>query len=293
MIPYIGGKYRQSKWISGYMPQHIKTYVEVFGGAFWVHLRSSFTADEVIYNDFNRFMCNLFACAREYNTFHEYLVKDKPQNQELFNEYKKEILSLLDEQFDIPNFDIGQKYAYVITQVFSGIMSEKVKMVNLKDKYKSKYIAFSDKMVNPSYQQRFDMITGIENLSFEQVIPKYDSPDTFFYVDPPYYGTENLYAFHDFGLRQHEELKDILKSCQGKWILSYYEFDDLKKWFPEDIYVWKRKEYAKASMASNNKKQTKGVEVLVMNYDPNTFKNIKETEDQEDNGNEPLESFFF
>jgi len=43
---------------------------------------------------------------------------------------------------------------------------------------------------------------------------------------------------------------DILKSCQGKWILSYYEFDDLKKWFPEDVYVWKRKEYAKANSSS-------------------------------------------
>jgi DNA adenine methylase len=275
------------------MPQHIETYVEVFGGAFWVHLKSSFTSNNVIYNDFNRFMCNLFACAREYNTFHEYLIKDKPQNQELFDEYKEEILSLLDEQFDLPDFDIGQKYAYIVTQVFSGIMSEKAKMVDLKGKYKSKYDTFTSKMINPSYQQRFDMITNVENLSFEQVIPKYDSPDTFFYVDPPYYGTENLYAFHDFGLRQHEELMDILKSCQGKWILSYYEFDDLKKWFPEDVYVWKRKEYAKASMASNNKKQTKGIEVLVMNYDPNTFDDIKETEYQEDNNTDSLESLFF
>jgi DNA adenine methylase len=267
MIPYVGGKYKQSKWISGYIPEYVDTYVEVFGGAFWVYLRSSFTADNVVYNDFNRFMCNLFACARDYNTFYEYLIKDEPQNQELFDRYKKEILSLVDTKFDIPDFDIGQKYAYIITQVFSGIMSEKVKMVDLKGKYKSKYISFYDKMNKDSFRQRFYRITNVENLSFEQVIPKYDSPDTFFYLDPPYYGTENLYAFHEFGLRQHEELKDILKSCQGKWILSYYEFDDLKKWFPEDEFVWKRKEYSKASMASNNKKQSKGVEVIIMNYE--------------------------
>ena len=35
MISYIGGKSRMAKWIGEYIPEN-KTYVEVFGGAFWV-----------------------------------------------------------------------------------------------------------------------------------------------------------------------------------------------------------------------------------------------------------------
>ena len=38
MISYIGGKSRMAKWISGYIPDDIETYVEVFGGAFWVYV---------------------------------------------------------------------------------------------------------------------------------------------------------------------------------------------------------------------------------------------------------------
>jgi len=269
-IPYIGGKYRQAKWIEEFIPNNLDTYIEVFGGAFWVHLKSSFNADRVIYNDFNKHMVNLFACIREYDTFYEYLSKDEPQNKNKFNKYRDYILSLINNgnDFDIPNFDIAQKYAYVITQVFSGIMSEKAKMINLKGKYKSKYLTFSSKMKQPKFQKRFDMITDTFNMSFEKIIPLVDSPTTFFYLDPPYYNTENLYAFHDFGIEQHKELMEIIKNIQGKFILSYYEFDDLVKWFPEDQYVWKRKEYAKASMASKGKGQTKGIEVLVMNFNP-------------------------
>jgi len=270
MLSYIGGKYRQAKWIEEFIPNNLDTYIEVFGGAFWVHLRSSFNAKRVIYNDFNRHMANLFECARNYNKFLSVLQTVEPQDQKLFDEYKKDILSIIENgnKFDLGDMEIGKKYAYLVTQVFSGIMSSNAKMVDLKGKYKSKYLTLQNKLKSPTYQRRFDMITDVFNMSFEEVIPLVDSPTTFFYLDPPYYSTENLYAFHDFGIEQHKELMEIIKNIQGKFILSYYEFDDLVRWFPEDQYVWKRKEYAKASMASKGKGQTKGIEVLVMNFDP-------------------------
>jgi DNA adenine methylase len=269
-IPYIGGKYRMSKWIESFMPKEMNTYAEVFGGAFWVHFRSSFKANRVCYNDFNRHMSNLFASAKDYENFHKLLCADKPQNKELFDQYKKEILDMIENgnDFELGDSEVAQKYAYIVTQVFSGIMSRKAKMVDLKGKYKSKYDTFSDKMVNPKYQQRFDMITDTFNLSFEELIPLLDAPDTFFYVDPPYYGTESLYAFHEFGLAEHEELAGILQNTKAKWALSYYEFPDLSKWFPKDEYHWEYKEFKKASMASKGKGQSVGTEVLVMNYKP-------------------------
>ena len=39
MISYIGGKSRMAKWICEYIPDDIETYVEVFGGAFWVYVK--------------------------------------------------------------------------------------------------------------------------------------------------------------------------------------------------------------------------------------------------------------
>ena len=36
MISYIGGKSQIGTWIRDYIPNDIETYVETFGGMFWV-----------------------------------------------------------------------------------------------------------------------------------------------------------------------------------------------------------------------------------------------------------------
>ena len=49
----------------------------------------------------------------------------------------------------------------------------------------------------------------IENQSFEVLIPHYDRPDSFFYLDPPYVASEHFYEA-EFGWEQHVRLRDIL-----------------------------------------------------------------------------------
>ena len=57
MISYIGGKARIGKWIVPYIPKDIETYVETFGGMFWVFfnmdLKNYPNLKTVVYNDFN------------------------------------------------------------------------------------------------------------------------------------------------------------------------------------------------------------------------------------------------
>lgn len=65
----------------------------------------------------------------------------------------------------------------------------------------------------------------IERLTWELCLKKYDSPDSFFYVDPPYRcGGSKAYAFalDDAG---HQALAVALLGAKGKWLLSYN--DDL------------------------------------------------------------------
>jgi hypothetical protein len=38
----------------------------------------------------------------------------------------------------------------------------------------------------------------------------------------------------------------------------------MKEWYPEDKYEWVKKDYKKASMASSDKKQTVGTELLII-----------------------------
>ena len=104
-------------------------------------------------------------------------------------------------------------------------------------------------------------------MDFEELISKYDSDNTYFYCDPPYFKTEKYYSKHDFGYDDHERLANVLKNIKGKFSLSYYDFDELSDWFPKDYYRWESKSFKKSASAKLGKKQNDGEELLIMNYE--------------------------
>jgi hypothetical protein len=75
-----------------------------------------------------------------------------------------------------------------------------------------------------------------------------------------------------------EDLHDYVDAnCYGGLCEMSYEisenyevenklFDELDKWFPQDIYKWEYKEFNKPSGASKGKSQSKAQELLIMNY---------------------------
>jgi DNA adenine methylase len=268
---YIGGKSRIGIWIKDYIPYDIETYIESFGGAFWVFFKLDIdkykNLKKVIYNDYNKLNSNLFACIKNYDKFYQYIKNVKSQNEELFYEYQKHSFNS-DFIFDSknPNYQLGLEYIYVVTQVFSGSKPEKSKFINLKGKYKSKFDTFKDKLINPKWQKLFSKIDIIENLDFEKAILKYDNEKTFHYIDAPYYNTEHFYSKHNFKKEDHERLSKILNNIKGKFAMSYYYFDKLNNWYPDNKYKWESKNFKKSSSAQNGKKQNNSTELLIMNY---------------------------
>ena len=188
-----------------------------------------------------------------------------PLYKEQFIRFQAEIFN---EGFIIKpgDYEVAAKYVYVLTQVFSGSKPETSSFIDLKGKYKSKYLTFRDKLLKPDWIEHFLKITHVENMDFAEVIKKYDSPNAYFYVDPPYWKTENYYSNHDFDRQDHERLSNSLISMEGKFSLSYYDFPLLSEWFPKDTYTWEKKEFAKAAAAKKGKTQTMGEELLIMNY---------------------------
>ena len=269
MISYIGGKARMANWIAEYIPTDIETYVEVFGGAYWVYVKSDvYTIPKtIVYNDFNRYMVNLFECCRNPQRFYDSMREIEAQNEELFYQFKKEVFEGNDvNDVVLGDMEFAMKYAYIVTQVFSGLNPEKGKFIDLKGKYSSKFDAFRNRLLKSSVQEKLRRISACENLDYSEVIEKYDSPSTYFYTDPPYWKTENYYSLHDFDSDDHEKLCNQLKNIEGRFGLSYYDFDLLGQWLPEDEYVWERKKFAKAASARKKVKQNKGEELLIMNY---------------------------
>jgi DNA adenine methylase len=273
---YIGGKSKIGVWIKNYISKDIETYVEPFSGAFWVFFKMDIPTyknlKRVIYNDVNPLNVNLFRCLKDYNKLWELSRNIPIENVDLFNQFKSEVF---DDNLNLsePNFEIAYKYAYVVSQVWSGTDPKKGNLIKnggytskKTGEYVSKFEIFRAKLIDTKWQKYFDLITDIEMLDFEDVIKKYDSPKTYFYCDPPYFKTENYYINHDFGIETHERLANTLLNIKGRFGLSYYYFDKLDDWFPKSEYNWNSKEFVKTAMAVSGKPQTKGTEILILNY---------------------------
>jgi DNA adenine methylase len=294
MISYIGGKARIGKWIVPFIPKDIETYVEGFSGMFWVFfnmdLKDYPNLKTVVYNDYNKLNANLFRCSKQYDRMIEELAKypcqqlgvedTPPEYEQMFRKFQKEVFDPELVVGDVPNFDIAAKYVYVLTQVFSGSKPETSSYTDYKGKYRCKVLIFMDKLRHPEYRAHLDKITFVESMDFQEVVEKYDSPTTYFYMDPPYFSTENYYSNHIFSRETHERLANTLKKIEGKFSLSYYDFPQLSKWFPElpmgnnnqilmfgdSPYKWERKAFKKAAAAKKDGTQNEGIELLIMNY---------------------------
>lgn len=263
MFSYIGGKKFQAKWIANHFPKH-DTYVEPFGGAFWVYLISNINANKNVYNDYNRYISNIFYCIKHHREeFYKVLKSYKPQSKQLFNKFYKELIPLT-YQLELGNIETAAKYIYLQTQTFSGSNLEKATFMDLKGKYKSKYEQFFEKLVNPKYIVKLNNISDVENLSYENCIKKYDSKNTLFYCDPPYFKMEDYYI-KEFGRDEHLKLANTLKSIKGKFVLSYYDFPELSKWFPKSKFNWKEKDFNRQN-SSKKVGTAKGKEILILNY---------------------------
>lgn len=281
MLPYIGGKARIAEsLIIPNIPNDIETYVESFSGQFWTFFKMDITKytnlKKIVYNDFNPLNANLFRCVRNHKLLLEACDKlpvqqkgDIPTPVECKQAFDRIQSKIFDENFVVPtepDYELAAEYALVLTNVFSGSNPSKAKFIDLKGKYHSKFTSFKNKLRDPKWQKLFESITHVENMDFQDVIEKYDSPTTYFYCDPPYYLTEKYYANHDFGIETHERLAMTLMAIDGKFSLSYYDFPQLSEWFPKDVYRWISKDFHKAAAAKSGKAQTKGTELLIMNY---------------------------
>ena len=170
MISYIGGKSQIGTWIRDYIPNDIETYVETFGGMFWVFFRMDDTKypnlKNVVYNDFNPLNYNLFKNVRgsNYESFGKLLLEEDCQGYKdeydsttvddltnKFKSYQKEIFAPDFKITEENSQDVAKKYAFVLTQVFSGTMPEKGKYMNFKGQYKPKFRTFREKLTTDKY----------------------------------------------------------------------------------------------------------------------------------------------
>jgi len=300
LISYFGGKANFQSYISPIIPKDFKTYTEPFAGSMAVYFFIDMPENaKARYNDFNKDQVNLVACSKEYDKFLIELNKQltdvdsplycketdpvlvKAHYKELYYKLKKS--NFPNESFNVPDFTRASYYAFLLTSAFSSCSYLAAGFSNFK------LNTLIRKLQNKQLQEKLSKIDSFENLDFEEFIKKYDSEDTYMYLDPPYsswkeetnvdnnnrsgwYGTKDA-----FGQAEHIKLLELLKTTKSRWSLSYYYFPDLEKYLPKDKYVWLEKEYFRSSASFSKTEEAKGKELLILNYqiDPNVYANYR------------------
>ena len=240
LIPYLGEKSKFASFITPNIPTDISTYVEPFGGMFGVFFSldfSKFRNVNFIYNEINYLNYNLFDLLRYDIRFIE-IIKGIKVDKERYQKALREIFTETDRMTFAINWLI------VLTCSAPNEIG--------KDSWRGDTEFEVFKLKWKAYEPHLNKISEILNSDYKEVISKYDSPETFFYLDPPYMDREKYYINHDFSEKSHYELSSILNNIKGRFALSYYYFDGIKELYPNCRF--------------ESKKTIMGTEWLIMNY---------------------------
>lgn len=220
IVRYHGGKWHLAPWIIKYMPAH-RVYVEPFGGGGSVLLRKPRSYAEV-YNDLDAGMVNLFRVVRDHGAELARRIELTPFARTEF-----------DEACMVDNDPIERARATVV-RAFMGFGSNGIyRSTGFRaNSYRSGTTAANDwRNLPANIPALIDRLRGvmIEHRDAFELIPRQDSAETLFYVDPPYLpdtrDSGRDYS-HEMTADDHRRLADVLRSLDGAVMLSGYESDE-------------------------------------------------------------------
>lgn len=236
-----------------------------------------------VYNDFDRNLTNLFHCMKErtlatvrelgfcnLNSRDDFIAVRRFFKDEQFEDkYFSEELRLTDITFPPPEAAELKEIRTRITKDYD-VRRAAMFMKLLRYSYSSSCKSYASQPFD--IRRLFGLITElknrmanvvVENQDFETLIKHYDRPDAFFYADPPYFSTEDMYAV-GFNLDDHVRLRDTLKNIKGKFLLSYNDCPEIRELYNGfSLFDFSRTH----SMAQRYEAGKEFKELLIGNYD--------------------------
>lgn len=210
---YYGGKQKMVSKLIPLIPKHT-VYAEPFGGSGallfakpWPNVNNSDHYRE-IWNDKNELVYNFFKQLRENG---EKLCEQIALTPHSELEYK------ISKDFDCDDLEKARRFFVNIDQSFARKFNS-----GWGRSIYGRNLAYTwlSKINLAPYLERIMPISFscTEALKF---IDQFDSPQTFFYVDPPYPGT-NQGHYNGYSQDDFDQLVDKLKNIQGSFLLSCY-----------------------------------------------------------------------
>lgn len=260
-VKWHGGKYYLWSWITSHFASH-HTYLEPFGGAASVLLNKTPSPVEV-YNDLDERITRLFRVLRDNGDEFRRRISLTPYSQLEFEAAEEEPLDSLDEieraRRDFVRWRLsvggrGRGFSLTLHRVRRG-MADVV----------SGYLSAIDEQL-PAIIERLRSVQIISRPANE-VIRKWDSPETLIYCDPPYVhdtraaGSRDLYGV-ELTEEDHRELAAVLHACKGKVVLSGYP----SALYQELYGSWRTARIDVSNHAASGPSKSRMQEVLWLNW---------------------------
>lgn len=264
-------------------PPQYGRFIDVFGGSGSVLLGNPEICPFEVYNDFDRNLANLFRCMKErtmavirelgfchLNSREDFIaIRHFFENEQFDDKYLSEELRLTQILFPPPEANELTEMRKRITADYD-VRRAAMFLKLLRFSYSSSGKSYASQPFD--IRKLFGLISQlqdrmanvvVENQDFETLIKHYDRPDAFFYLDPPYFSTEDMYEV-GFGWDDHVRLRNTLKNIKGKFLLSYNDCDEIRELYNGfSMFDFSRTH----SMAQRYEAGKEFKELLIGNYD--------------------------
>ena len=246
---WMGGKRLLSKRITERIPPHT-CYVEPFCGAAWVLFSKPESKVEVI-NDINKEVITLYRCLQwhleEFVRYFKWVLvardefaRLKAANPDTLTDIQRAARFYYLQQACFGGRITNPSFGYTATR------ASKLNLLRIEE-----YLSAAHLRLARVY---------VECLPYAEVIRRYDGPDTFFYIDPPYWDCEDYYGAGIFGREDFTALAIHLAGVQGRFLLSLNDTLGVREVF-KDFAI----EAVQTKYTCSNGKNVPASEVLIRN----------------------------
>lgn len=257
VAPWLGGKRNLARRICAILDATpCTTYAEPFVGLGGIFLRRSMRPRAEVINDLGRDVANLFRILqRHYVPFLDHL------RFRITSRAEFERLARVDPA-TLTDLERAARFLYLQRVAFGG----KVHGQNF-GVARERPARFNLTTLEPMLEDLHTRLAGvvIECLDWSLFVPRYDSQETLFYLDPPYWGCEGDYGPGLFERADFERMADVLAGIQGRFLLSINDRPEVRAIFAAFRLAEVSTTYGVA--ASAEAKGTPRPELLISNFE--------------------------
>jgi DNA adenine methylase len=197
-------------------------YCEPFAGMGGVFFRRGLIPKVEAINDLNRDVATLFRVVqRHYRALLDTLKWQLSSRAD----FERILNAKADSLTDIER---AARFLYLQRIAFGGKVAGRTFGIS-----QSSAAPFSKTKVDPLIRALHRRLEGvwIECLPWRTFVEKWDRPNVLFYVDPPYWGSENYYGDDLFGRTDFHDLSYVLRYLKGRFILSVNDVEPIREIF--------------------------------------------------------------